>query len=173
MTFTQELMQLNVADYVIIAVVVISILISLVRGFFKELISLTIWVLGFWVAIKFYVAFSDALEPYIANVSVRLIVCFVTLFLLVWILGVVFNRLLAMVIVKSGLSGFDRLLGMTFGLARGVLLVAMILLLVSTTSFAQDEWWKKSILIPHLQIIVDWLRVFLPQKITSLANVIN
>ncbi|CAL7962900.1 colicin V production protein [Gammaproteobacteria bacterium] len=171
MTPTQELLQLNIADYIIVAVVFISVLISLVRGFFKESISLIIWILGFWVAISFYDMCAATLEPYIANVSVRIIISFAGLFLMVLIFGAIFSYLLSFIIIKSGLSGFDRLLGMVFGCARGVLLVSVILLLISTTSFVQDDWWKKSILIPHLQVIVDWLHVFLPQKITSLVGI--
>ncbi|EKE01798.1 MAG: CvpA family protein [uncultured bacterium] len=173
MTLTQELLQLNITDYIIVAVIVVSTFISLIRGFLKELISLVIWALGFWVAIKFHDDFSAILAPYIANISIRLIASFSGLFLIVLILGAIFSRLLSFIIVKSGLSGFDRLLGMIFGLTRGVLLIAVILLLISTTSFVQDDWWKQSILIPHLQVIVDWLRIFLPQKITNLASVIN
>jgi membrane protein required for colicin V production len=170
---TQELLQLNIADYVIVAVVAVSMLISLFRGFLKEFISLVVWVAGFWVAIEFYTALSEVLAPYITNVSVRLIISFIGLFLAVLILGSLFSYLLSFVVDKSGLGGFNRLLGMIFGCARGVLLVSVILLLISTTSFVQDEWWKKSVLIPHLQIIVDWLRAVLPQKITDFAGVIS
>ncbi|MEI8054988.1 MAG: CvpA family protein [bacterium] len=171
MTLAQELLQLNITDYIMVAVVFASVLISLVRGFFRELISLIIWILGFWVAIKFHDTCATILEPYITNVSVRIIISFAGLFLIVLIFGAAFSYLLSFIIAKSGLSGFDRLLGMIFGCTRGILLVSVILLLISTTSFVQDDWWKKSILIPHLQIIVDWLHVFLPQKITSLVGI--
>lgn len=173
MTITQELLHLNITDYIIIAVIAVSTLISLGRGFLKELISLAIWIIGFWVALKFYAPLSVILKPYITNDSVRLIVSFAGLFLTVLILGALFSYLLSFVIDKSGLSGFDRLLGMIFGCARGILLVGIILLLISTTAFVQDAWWKESVLIPHLQILVDWLRMFVPQKMTELAGVIK
>jgi membrane protein required for colicin V production len=167
---TQELLQLNITDYIIMAVVFVSVLISLVRGFFKELISLIIWIVGFWVTIRFHDVCAAMFEPYIANVSIRTIISFVGLFLMVLIFGAIFSYLLSFIIVKSGLGGFDRLLGMVFGCTRGVLLISVILLLISTTSFVQDDWWKKSILIPHLQITINWLHVFLPQKISSFVG---
>lgn len=173
MTIAQELLQLNIADYVIIAVVIISTLVSLIRGLFKELISLGIWILGFWVAIKFHAEFAKMLAPYISNISLRLIIGFAGLFFAVLIFGAVFSYFLSFLILKTGMSGFDRFLGVIFGCACGVLLIAVVLLLVSTTSFVQDSWWKESVLIPHFQVLVDWLRVFLPQKITSLADVIS
>jgi len=171
MTVPQELLHLNVTDCTIVAVVLMSTLISLIRGFFKELVSLIIWILGFWVAIKFHDSCGAMLAPHIANISIRIIVSFAGLLLTVLIFGSIFSYLLSFIIAKSGLGGFDRLLGMIFGCTRGVLLVAVILLLISTTSFVQDDWWKKSILIPHFQVIIDWLRIFLPQKITSLVGV--
>ena len=169
----QGFLSLNVADYIIASVVLISTLISLVRGFIKELMSLIIWALGFWVAIKLYERAAIILAPHIANPVIRQVVSFAGIFLLVLIIGMLFNYFLTFIVTKSGLSGTDRLFGMVFGCARGVLLVAVILLLISATSFVQDEWWKKSVLIPHLQVCVDWLRVFLPQKMTDIAGVIH
>jgi membrane protein required for colicin V production len=170
---TQELLQLNIVDYIIIAVVVASTLISLFRGFLKELISLIVWIAGFWVSFEFYNALAAILAPYIANASVRLIISFAGLFVTVLVFGSLFSYLLSFMVDRSGLGGFNRLLGMVFGCTRGILLVSVILLMISTTAFVQDEWWKKSILIPHFQILVEWLRAFLPQKIADLAGVIG
>lgn len=161
---SSELLHINVADCVILTVVLVSTLISLVRGFLKELFSLVIWVLGFWVAIQFYQALTVILEPYIANIAIRQIICFSGIFLIALIIGALFNYLLSMIVVKTGLTGTDRFLGMIFGCARGVLLIAVAILIISSTSFAQDEWWKTSVLIPHWQIIVDWLKVMLPEQ---------
>lgn len=165
----QELIYPNVTDYIILAVVAVSILISLVRGFVKELISLVIWILGFWVAIKFYHALATVFEHYIANSAIRHITSFTVIFLAVLILGALFNYLLSFIIIKTGLSGTDRLLGMIFGFARGVLLVAMLLLLISSTSFIEDAWWKQSILIPHFHGLLAWLKSFLPEKMANIS----
>ncbi len=164
---------LNVVDYIIVGVVLTSTLISLVRGFIKELMSLVIWALGFWVAIKLYERVATILVPHITNPVIRQMVSFAGIFFLVLIFGMLFNYLLTFIVTKSGLSGADRLFGMFFGCARGILFVAVILLLISATSFVQDEWWKKSIVIPHLQVVVDWLRIFLPQKMTDIAGAIH
>lgn len=165
----QELIYPNVTDYIILAVVAVSILISLVRGFVKELISLVIWILGFWIAIKFYHALAIVFEHYIANSAIRHITSFTVIFLVVLILGALFNYLLSFIIIKTGLSGTDRLLGMIFGFARGVLLVAMLLLLISSTSFVEDAWWKQSVLIPHFHGLLAWLKSFLPEKMANIS----
>lgn len=173
MTSAQELLHPNVADYIVVVVVVVSTLISLIRGFLKEFISLFVWALGFWIAIKFYHSFSLVLDPYIASVTIRQIVSFIGIFLLVVLLGALFSYLLSFIIIKSGLSGTDRLLGMIFGFTRGVLLVAVILLLISSTSFVQDEWWQRSILIPHFRVLIDWFKDFIPEKISVISSVMK
>jgi membrane protein required for colicin V production len=63
----------------------------------------------------------------------------------------------------------DRMLGMIFGIARGALLVGVLLLLGSTTVFSQDIWWQNSILIPHFHSLIEWLRNFLPVKFGGIA----
>lgn len=164
---------LNVADCTIIAVVAISTLISLFRGFLKECISLCIWAVGFWAAIRFHHAFAVILEPYIKNANLREIAGYVCVFFSVLILGSIFNYLLSLIVVKSGLSGTDRLLGMVFGSARGILLVAVVLLLIASTSFVEDDWWKESALIPHFQSLIAWLKVFLPEKLINITSAVK
>ena len=166
----QVLLNLGTADYIIIAILFVSVLISLIRGFFKELLSLVIWVIGFWVAIKFYGRVAEFLETYITNAGFRQVVSFSSIFILILIFGAIFNYLFTFILIKTGLSSTDRLLGMIFGCARGILLVAVILLLISSTAFTEDSWWKESVLIPHFKVAVDWLEAFLPQKMTDIAR---
>jgi len=170
---TTQLLQLNITDYSIVAVVFISILISFMRGLIKECISLSIWIVGFWTAIKFHQIIADMLTSYISNASFRIVASFAVIFIAILVLGAIFNFLLSFIISKSGLSGFDRMLGMFFGSARGILLVSVFLLLVSTTSLVQDDWWQKSVFIPHFSFIIEWLRDFLPDKLTGIVETIK
>ena len=173
MNLIQELFNLNVTDYVVVGIILVSTLVSLMRGFFREFISLFIWIIGLWVAIKFYYVFAIILEPYIADVALCKVASFSGIFLLVLIFGMLFNYLFSFIVIKSGLGGADRLLGTIFGFTRGVLLVAVFLLVISTTSFVGEVWWKESALVPHFQFLIDWLKVFLPQKMTDIAGVMH
>jgi membrane protein required for colicin V production len=170
---TLQLLQLNITDYIIIAVLFMSILVSFMRGLVKECISLSIWIVGFWTAIKFNLVIANMLTPYISSASFRIVTSFVVIVIAILILGAICNFLLSFVISKSGLGGFDRILGMLFGSARGLLLVAVFLLLVSTTSLVNDSWWQESVFIPKLNFIVDWLREFLPNKISNVVATVN
>jgi membrane protein required for colicin V production len=161
---------LNWADYTIICILALSVIISLARGFIKEVFSLITWFVAFWIGFKFCSTFSVFLEAYIKTPSIRLVAAFAILFIATLIVGSILNFLFSQMITKSGLSGTDRMLGMIFGIVRGVLLVGVVLLMASMTAFNQDIWWKNSVLIPHFQWVMVWLKGFLPDKIADLSQ---
>ncbi len=155
------------ADYTILSIVGISALISLVRGFVREAFSLAAWIAAFWVAWAFFRNLAVRLEPWIEAPSVRLAVAFGILMLATLLVGAVVNYLMGQLVDKTGISGTDRLIGMLFGAARGVLLVGILVLLAGLTAFPQDPWWKASVLIPHFQDLALWLRGLLPPDIAA------
>jgi membrane protein required for colicin V production len=173
MKILEQFLHFNNIDYVILAVILVSTLISLLRGFFKELISLGVWVVGLFIAIKYFRDVSTIFAPYIKNEPLLAVVSFATILILILIFGMLLNFCLSLLIEKTGLSGTDRILGMAFGFLRGVLLVGVVLLMVSTTSFVEDHWWKQSILIPHFHGLIEWLRALLPDKITGLFSAVQ
>ncbi|HDZ57152.1 MAG TPA: CvpA family protein [Pseudomonas xinjiangensis] len=143
-------------DWVIIAVVVISALISLTRGFVKEALSLLTWVVAGLVAWMFGGAFADLLVGYIETPSFRVMAACGILFVLTLILGGLINYLIGQLVLVTGLTGTDRFLGMVFGAARGVLLIVVAVGLLSLAPVEADDWWRQSQLIPHFLLVADW-----------------
>lgn len=143
-------------DYIIIGIIAFSVIVSLFRGFVREVMSLASWIVAFLVASNFY--------PYMANLLTQIQSDYIRngtaigiLFIATLIVGAVINYVISQLVDKTGLSGTDRVLGACFGLMRGVLIVAAILFFIDTfTNFNQTEWWKESQLIPHFGIIVEW-----------------
>ena len=86
-------------------------------------------------------------------------------------MGVLLNLLISSLVSKTGLSGTDRLLGMCFGAARGVLLVAVIVLVTNMTLVKKDEWFAQSQLIPQFQGLATWLHGFLPEQMEQLPDI--
>lgn len=164
---------LTYADYAILGIVVLSTLISLMRGFVKEALSLATWIIAFVIAFQFSESLAQILAPYIATPSLRVIVSFSGLFIATLILGALVNFLFSRLIVSSGLGGTDKSLGMIFGLIRGILLVAVMLSLLTLTAFTQDQWWVNSVFIPHFKPLIVWLKGFLPEKIEKLSGYIH
>lgn len=154
-------------DYVLIGIILVSTLISLVRGFVREAFSLAIWVLAFWVSLTFFRELAVQLEGFIETPSVRLGVSFALLMLMSLAIGGLVNYLFIQLIERTGLSGSDRFIGMIFGAARGVLLICILVLLAGLTPFPSDPWWKASQLIPYFEELAVWLRSLLPPDIAA------
>lgn len=150
---------MNWADWAILAILIISSLISLKRGFVKEALSMANWVLAFFIAMTFRDALSALLESQIVTPSLRDMVAFAVLFAATLIVGAMVNYLIGEVVRMTGLSGTDRLFGMIFGFIRGFIVVMAVLLVVpGFVSIDQDPWWQTSTLIPHLLEFEDWSR---------------
>lgn len=150
---------MNWADWAIVAILMVSTLISLKRGFVKEALSLLIWVAAFVVAMLFRGQLAILLADSIPTPSVREVVSFGILFASTLIVGAMVNYLIGELVKMTGLSGTDRLFGMVFGLARGSLIVlAILILLPGIIPVDQDPWWRESTLIPHFLMMDEWAR---------------
>jgi len=150
---------MNWADWAIVTILGLSAVISLVRGFVREAMSLVIWVAAFAVAMLFYVRLSVFFDNLIATPSLRLLAAWLALFVGMLILGGLINILLGQLVEATGLSGTDRLLGVIFGVARGLILVMVILIfLPQILPVERDAWWQESLLIPHFLELEGWAR---------------
>lgn len=150
---------MNWADWAILGIVLVSSLISLKRGFVKEALSLVIWILAFIVAMLFGERLAVLLTDLISTPSVREMTAFVLLFAATLIVGAMVNYLVGELVRMTGLSGTDRLFGMMFGVARGLVVVmALLILLPSLVPLDQDSWWHESALIPHFLAFEHWAR---------------
>ncbi len=156
---------LNGIDIVILSIVLISAGISLLRGFFKEAISLLSWIAAFWVAVQFSADQAHFLEPLIATPSLRAATSFGLLFLVTLILGALVNKAIQEMIEFTGFGGMDSLLGMIFGTARGLLIISLLVMVAGMTPLTQDLWWQQSALLGHFQQMADWLLTQLPEDL--------
>ena len=151
-------------DYAILTVIGISTLISLVRGFVKEAISLVVWIGAFFIASTFYPNLATLLTN-ISDHFLRNAAAIAILFIVTLILGAMVNYVIGQLVQKTGLSGTDRVLGLAFGGLRGVLIVSAILFGADAfTGAANTDWWQASNLIPEFKLVVEWFFEYLKQS---------
>ena len=148
----------------ILGIILLSALISLVRGFVREAFSLAVWVLAFWVSWSFFRDLEVPLQAWIGSPTARLGIAFAALMIATLTVGGLVNYLIIQLVERTGMSGTDRLIGMIFGAARGVLLVAVLVLLAGLTALPKEDWWLESTLVGYFQELSFWLRDLLPPE---------
>ncbi|WP_133127321.1 CvpA family protein [Legionella nagasakiensis] len=149
-------------DYFILIIIGVSVITGLCRGFIKELIALSVWVLAIWLAFHYSYILDPWLQPYLQDSTARTAVAFIAVLLTTLIVGGLFNALLGFILTKSGLSGTDRILGIGFGFVRGIFIVALIMLVVKLTSLPYQEYSQQSHLYAKFDPVVNWLSGFMP-----------
>jgi len=156
---------MNGLDYTILGVIAISAVVGLFRGFVRETVSLLVWIAAFWLAMSYSVEVASRLSGLIDNPSLRVAAAFVALFLSVLIVGVVANYLLASLLSKAGLRTSDRVLGVLFGVARGMLVVALVVVLVELTPLVESSSWQGSAIVTFIQPLLGHFQKFVPAEI--------
>ncbi|WP_323844916.1 CvpA family protein [Microbulbifer magnicolonia] len=150
---------MNWADWTILAIVAISTLIGLSRGFVRETLSLLTWVAAFVIAMMFRDQLAPLLSSLVDTPSLQAIAAFAILFLFTLLAGAGLNMTLSAFVEATGLSGTDRVLGMVFGLLRGAIVVmALLILAPALVPVEEDSWWQESALIPHFLTFEDSAR---------------
>ena len=133
-----EALGLNFADWFILVVLVASGLISFSRGFTKEFLSLFLWVAAFIAAISLEYLATPKIDEYIGNPEISKILSYVVVFIVFIFIGGILIKLISKIIKWSGASGFDRFLGVLFGLIRGLIVLFVIFLLLPSSLKTTD-----------------------------------
>ncbi len=163
-------MTLHWVDYAIILVLSLSVLTGLVRGFVRELIALCVWVTAIWVGYTYAPEVSPLLRSYLHDGALRTTVSFILLLLATLLIGGLMSTALSFILNRSPLKGTDRLLGMGFGLVRGVFIVALLIGIINLTSLAKDSEFRHSHLYGRFKPVSQWLFSFTPQILGQVNN---
>ena len=141
-------LHLNLADYCIIATVVISAIMGLLRGLLREVIAVASWVLAVLLAWHFSYVLEPHLGGLMANSEARPWAARTLIFLGVLLVGSAIGAILGHFVRLSILSSVDRFLGFLFGLVRGVVVVGVAVIICQVLRLEDEAWWRHSVLMP-------------------------
>ena len=149
---------------IIIAVaLVVSIVIGFVRGFVKEAISIATLVVAIWAALYFGPVVGDLSKSWLSSSEMQVWFGRILVFAIVLSVGGLIGWGVSKLVRLSVLSSLDRFLGSVFGALRGLLLAALFVLAGQFAGFDNDEWWIKSRLLPHFEVVADWIKEMAPK----------
>jgi membrane protein required for colicin V production len=158
---------MNGADLAILGICLVSIIVSLFRGFVREAFSLLVWVAAIYAALYSSGMLAERLAPWIEIPSARVIIAFVGVFVLVLVVGGLLNFLLGKLVASTGLSGTDRLFGALFGAVRGLAIVLVAVIIARFTPFPGDPWWQESRLLPEMERLAAWAVAQFPETVSE------
>ncbi len=151
-----------IIDIIIGIALVASIIVGFVRGFVKESISIATLVIAIWAALYFGPVVGDLSESWLSSQELQTWFGRLIIFGVILAVGGLLGWGISKLVRLSILSGVDRLLGSLFGVLRGVLLVALFVIGGQFSGFENDDWWLQSRLLPHFEVVADWIKVMAP-----------
>lgn len=153
---------MTIFDYLVLFVLICSVVVSVLRGLVKEILSLLGWIAALLVANAYGEGLARLLPEMIPGGVTRLIVAFVALFVGVKLLMKLLSMAVEAVIKASGLTLADRGLGGLFGFARGLVIVLSVVLVCGMTSIPQQPFWKGAMLSPLAETAARTVKPLLP-----------
>jgi membrane protein required for colicin V production len=160
-------MAMTAFDYVVLSVMALSALLGLWRGVISEILALAAWVVAFLAARGGADDVAAVFVGRIAQAEVRLLVAYIVIVVGVLLIFAVARRLMSLLVTAAGLGLLDRLLGASFGVLRGLLIVLVAVMLAGLTPFPAATWWRDAVFSPPLETAVIAVKPWLPQELAK------
>lgn len=154
-------------DYVVLGVMAISLLLGVTRGVISEILALVAWLAAFIAARMWAVPVGDLMLAEMSDPLWRQLAGFVVVFVAVLILFALLRWLVTLLLKATGLRPLDRILGALFGVARGVLVVLVLVMLAGLTPLPQQQWWRQAMFAPPLETGVLAVKPWLPPELAK------
>lgn len=158
---------MTVFDYVVLVIMGLSVLLSILRGFVREALALVSWLVAFFVAKLYTLELAPLLPQSIPSQSLRILAAFLILFLATLLICSLLAIALSAVFKRAGLGWMDRCLGALFGLARGMVIVGILVLLGGLTTVPKDVRWRNAMFSAPLEAMVISLLPWFPTDIAK------
>ena len=154
-------------DYTVLAVVGISVLVSLFRGAVREVMSILSWIGAFMIALHYAPRLADLLPLASSHTWLRLFIAFVGLMIVSLLLFALLTMAISQLIRGAGLAPWDRALGVVFGLARALIILIALVLIAELTPLPSKPAWRNAVFRPPLEAMAKNVRGILPARVAD------
>ena len=158
---------MTVFDYAVLTIIALSIILSVMRGLVREVLAILGWIAAFYVAMTYSTQLLPMMPTDIPTEPLRIMAAFLVLFLATLLVTSLLAIALSAILKKVGLGWLNRLLGVFFGVARGVLIVCIIVFLAGLTDAPKDARWRNAMFSAPIEAMVI---AMLPWVSTSIAK---
>jgi membrane protein required for colicin V production len=154
-------------DYIVLAILGLSVLIGVMRGLVREVLSILGWVAAFVVAQSYTTQLSPMLPNAIPSESLRYLAAFVILFLATLLITSLLAIALSQVFKLTGLGWIDRIFGAIFGILRGMLILGVLVFLCGLTDVPKTPSWSAAMFSAPLEAMVMSAKSWMPPAIAE------
>jgi membrane protein required for colicin V production len=138
-------------DSIAAIILIISLIYSMVRGMVREIFALLAYIGGYFAAVTYGKQFSSNLESYISSPTALQIISFAIIFIVtMFAISLIGKGIQKLVHSAPGLSGLDRVFGGAIGLAKGIILLIILLFPLKFFPDIHKELTRDSFMAPKL-----------------------
>jgi len=154
-------------DYAVLAIIGISIVVSIMRGAIKEFLALFGWIAAFYIAKTYASVLAPLLPQDIPSEALKTLAAFLILLITVLFVNSLLTIAISSIVGKIGLGWLNRFLGVIFGLMKGLLIVCVLVFLAGLTSLPKEKMWTDAALSSPLEMLVKAAMPWLPESVTK------
>lgn len=159
-----------VFDGVVIATVLISAILAMVRGFLREILALVSWVVAAVAAYFLYRPFSPVLETVIEDETWRYVASAAIIFFVSLIVASYVTMKISNMLVDGRVNFIDRIMGFVFGVARGLLILVIAYIFLDGVLPDKPAWIAEARTQPLMEDVEEWIIGALPSDIGEMAR---
>jgi membrane protein required for colicin V production len=158
---------MTIFDYIVLIIIGLSVILSVMRGMIREVLAIVGLVAAFYVGVTYTNQLVPMMPVDIPNDALRVLAAFLVLFLGTLLLATLLGIALSAIFKKAGLGWLNRFLGALFGVARGLLIVCVIVFLAGLTDMPKDARWRNAMFSAPIEALVLSLLPWVPESIAK------
>lgn len=146
-------------DYTLLALLVMTASLGLLRGFKIEIYAIFVWLLGILIGIIFCQESANFIDFFAEQLPLKLAFAFIGLLAITLLLGSTIGYLLGDVLTQTSFIG--RLMGACIGTLRGLLIITTLVLLAGLSPLPSETWWHEAqVILPFQQVVLRFRDTF-------------